>query len=208
MSKCSCWPRWRERSREETRSQGQTVVRDRLSPQQSPTILSNKQSIQEVTHESPPHNSHVATLKLRGPPIFPWKVYKHYISKKLKRTMSKVNGFFVYQLINIIFLKTPLKTQTAALTECLGGDFLPCWLRLYRWSSASGTVDWCCDWLKNNMRRSHQLEKVGTPQWTETLRVDSIAHMRTADLASAKTFRLGLQGNNGSLKDPSLNFLI
>lgn len=86
VSKCSCWPRW---SREETTSQGQTVVKDRLSPQQAPTILSDKQSIQEVTHESPPHNSHVATLKLRGPPIFPWKVYKHYISKKLKRTMSK-----------------------------------------------------------------------------------------------------------------------
>lgn len=71
------------------RSQGQTVVKDRLSPQQYPTILSDKQSIQEVTHESPPHNSHVATLKLQGPPIFPWKVYKHYISKTLKRTMSK-----------------------------------------------------------------------------------------------------------------------
>lgn len=89
ISKCSCSPRWRVRSREKMRSQGQTGVKDRLSPQQSPTILSDKQSIQEVTHESPPHNSHVATLKLRGPPIFPWKVYKHYINKKLKRTMSK-----------------------------------------------------------------------------------------------------------------------
>lgn len=42
-------------------------------------MLSGKQSIQEVTHESPPHNSHVATLKLRGPPNLPWKVYKHCV---------------------------------------------------------------------------------------------------------------------------------
>lgn len=71
------------------RSQGQTVVKDGLSPEQPPTILRDKQSIQEVTHESPPHNSHVVTLKLQGPPIFPWKVHKHCIGKKLKRIMSK-----------------------------------------------------------------------------------------------------------------------
>lgn len=75
------------------RSQGQTGGKDRLSPQQPPTGLSDKQSIQEVTHESPPHNSHVATLKLQGPPIFPWKMYKHYISKKLKK--DNVKGFFL-----------------------------------------------------------------------------------------------------------------
>lgn len=52
-------------------------------------MLSDKQSIQEVTHESPPHNSHVATLKLQGPPILPWKVYKRYIGKKLKKKKWK-----------------------------------------------------------------------------------------------------------------------
>lgn len=79
----------RVQSREEMRSQGQTVVKNRLSPQLSPTMLSDKQSIQEVTHESPPHNSHVATLKLRGPPILPWKVYKRYIGKRLKKEEVK-----------------------------------------------------------------------------------------------------------------------
>lgn len=78
---------YREQSREEMRSQGQTVVR--LSPQLSLTILSDKQSIQEVT-QSPPHNSHVATLKLRGPPILPWKVYKRYIGKRL--TKEEIKG--------------------------------------------------------------------------------------------------------------------
>lgn len=78
------------------RSQSQTVVKDRLNPQQSPVqMLSDKQSIQEVTHESPPHNSHVATLKLQGPPILPWKVYKHYISKKLKKGQSQRRFHFV-----------------------------------------------------------------------------------------------------------------
>ena len=71
-----------EQSREEMRSQGQTVVKHSFSPQLSLTVLRDKQSIQEVTHESPPHNSHVATLKLRGPPIFPWKVYKRYTGKR------------------------------------------------------------------------------------------------------------------------------
>lgn len=56
-------------------------------------MLSDKQSIQEVTHESPPHNSHVATLKLRGPPILPWKVYKRYIGKRFfKKKEKKVKG--------------------------------------------------------------------------------------------------------------------
>lgn len=48
-----------------------------LRPQQLRLkMLSDKQSIQEVTHESPPHNSHVAALKLQGPPILPWNVFK------------------------------------------------------------------------------------------------------------------------------------
>lgn len=85
---------YRVQSREEMKSQGQTAVKNRLSPQLSPTMLSDKQSIQEVTHESPPHNSHVATLKLRGPPILAWKVYKHYIGKRLKkRKKSKEMSF-------------------------------------------------------------------------------------------------------------------
>lgn len=91
--KCSRAPRWRVQSREEMRSQGQTVVKNRTSPKQSLTMLRDKQSIQEVTHESPPHNSHVATLKLRGPPILPWIVYKCYISKRLKRKKSKEVSF-------------------------------------------------------------------------------------------------------------------
>lgn len=83
----------RVQSREEMRSQGQTSVKKRLSPQLPPTMLSDKQSIQEVTHESPPHNSHVATLKLRGPPILPWKVYKRYNGKRLKRKKSRERSF-------------------------------------------------------------------------------------------------------------------
>lgn len=82
-----------EQRREEMRSQGQTVVKNRLSPQLSLTMLRNKQSIQAVTHESPPHNSHVATLKLRGPPILLWKVYKRYIGKRLKRKRSREMTF-------------------------------------------------------------------------------------------------------------------
>lgn len=51
-------------------------------------LSKNKLSIQEVTHESPPHNSRVATQK--GPLILPWKVYKLYISlKKKKEIMSQ-----------------------------------------------------------------------------------------------------------------------
>lgn len=65
-----------QRREEESRSD--------CSLEKQPTaVQSNKHSIQEVTHESPPHNSHVATLKLQGPPILPWKLYKHYIGKKL-----------------------------------------------------------------------------------------------------------------------------
>lgn len=112
VSKCSYAPRRRVRSREEIRSQGQTVVKDRFSPQQSPTILSDKQSIQEVTHESPRHNSHVATLKLQGPPNFPWKVYKHCISKKLERTTSKdslCNNLLILHATQV--LKQPLNRQ-------------------------------------------------------------------------------------------------
>lgn len=74
------------RARRETRIQGQTLAQIETQPTAVPLrCLVTKQSIQEVTHESPPHNSHVATLKLRGPPILPWKVYKHYIGKRLKR---------------------------------------------------------------------------------------------------------------------------
>lgn len=89
----------RVQSREETRSQGQTGVKKRLSPQPFSMMLQDKQSIQEVTHESPPHNSHVATLKCRGPPILTWKVYKHYMGKRLKRNKSRekiTQGFFFY----------------------------------------------------------------------------------------------------------------
>lgn len=105
--KCSRSPRWRVQSREEMRSQGQIVVKNRLSPQQSPTMLSDKQSIQEVTHESPPHNSHVATLKLRGPPILPWKVYKRYIGKRLKRKKSKEMSFCDKRSTMLSLIKFP-----------------------------------------------------------------------------------------------------
>lgn len=54
-------------------------------------LSKNKLSIQEVTHESPPHNSRVATQK--GPLILPWKVYKLYIRfKKKKRNNVTMHG--------------------------------------------------------------------------------------------------------------------
>lgn len=78
----------------ERRSQGPPGVRDRLTGV-PPTARSGTRSAREVTHESPPHNSQAATLKLRGPPIFPWNVYKRCISKRLRRTTSKESSDLV-----------------------------------------------------------------------------------------------------------------
>lgn len=69
-------------------------------------MLSGKQSIQEVTHESPPHNSHVATLKLRGPPNLPWKVYKHCV-RESRDNKGQSHGrwhFVVNAVVNTRFL--------------------------------------------------------------------------------------------------------
>lgn len=83
-------------------------------------MLSDKQSIQEVTHESPPHNSHVATLKLQGPPILPWKLYKRYIGKRLTKEEVKGDVFSLVKakdytqskhLQHMVCYVTP-KTQT------------------------------------------------------------------------------------------------
>lgn len=75
---------------EEIRSQGEVAVRMRLSTTATCSMLSDRQSIQEVTHESPLHNSHVGTLKLRAPPILSWRVYKRYLGKtKNKKTFKR-----------------------------------------------------------------------------------------------------------------------
>lgn len=143
-----------------------------------------------------PHWSCEVHLSFRG------KCTSTTSAKKIKK--DNVKGFFVDQSAyshQVIFLKTALKfPKTATLTERLGGDSVPCWWRLYRWSSASGTADWCCDWLETNRKISHWLEIVWTPQWTETFCVDSAAHLKTGDLGSANRFSLGLQVNKGSLK--------
>lgn len=138
------------RSREELRSQGQTVVKTNVAQQLSHTALSAKRIILEITQESPPHNSHVATLKLRGPPILPWKVYKLYIGRRLKRNRSVETLCCHKHLLNVSchYSLNPHISHNYCADRASSRRYAPCWWRLCRSSSASARVDWCCGWLR------------------------------------------------------------
>lgn len=63
---------------------------------------------QQVTHESPPHNSQLVTLKLRVPPTLAWQEFERgYEQKRWKKTTTTTQQFFSWTFTSHVIHKAP-----------------------------------------------------------------------------------------------------